>query len=106
MTRPGSNGLMMQLSMCPVHRIYIKQSAMLQAVCDGGSASLCHVCRACLILVPKQDGCTCQRVCNGAQNFPNAVNEPKFPPCLLAPGGTYRTRTEWRFYNLPERSVA
>ena len=41
-----------------------------------------------------------------AQNFPSAILEDAFPKCLLAPGGTYRVRTEWRFYNLPERSVA
>ena len=40
-----------------------------------------------------------------AQNFPNGINEPAFPACVLYPGGIYRTRTEWRFYDLPDRSI-
>jgi aldose 1-epimerase len=31
------------------------------------------------------------------QGFPNAVNEPSFPPSILRPGGTYRADIEYRF---------
>jgi len=40
-----------------------------------------------------------------AQNFPNGINEPAFPACILHPGGIYRTRTEWRFYDLPDHGI-
>jgi aldose 1-epimerase len=31
------------------------------------------------------------------QGFPNAPNEPKFPPAILRPGGFYRAELEYRF---------
>jgi aldose 1-epimerase len=32
-----------------------------------------------------------------AQDFPDAINHPKFPSCLLKPGETYHQVTEYHF---------
>lgn len=36
-------------------------------------------------------------LCLETQGFPNAINEPRFPPVLLRPGARYRSITEWQF---------
>ncbi len=37
-------------------------------------------------------------LCLETEFFPDAVNRPHFPGCLLEPGRTYRHRTEYRFF--------
>jgi aldose 1-epimerase len=39
--------------------------------------------------------------CLEAQDFPNAVNEPKFPSSVLRPGETYRQTTIYKFSSRP-----
>jgi aldose 1-epimerase len=36
-------------------------------------------------------------VCLEPQGFPNAVNEPTFPSCILRPGEVYRSSLVYRF---------
>lgn len=36
-------------------------------------------------------------LCLETQHFPNSPNEPSFPPTVLRPGETFRSRTEYRF---------
>ncbi|KAK9789392.1 hypothetical protein WJX73_000061 [Symbiochloris irregularis] len=38
------------------------------------------------------------------QDFPNFVNEPSFPACVLRPGGVYKYRTVWQFSTLAAAS--
>ena len=35
-------------------------------------------------------------LCLETQDFPNAVNEPRFPTVILSPGRVWRRRTVWR----------
>jgi aldose 1-epimerase len=37
-------------------------------------------------------------VCLEPQHFPNAVNQPGFPPVILRPGQKYQQKTVWRFF--------
>ncbi|MEM1229016.1 MAG: aldose epimerase family protein [Pseudomonadota bacterium] len=50
---------------------------------DGSTADAGHAARAGLCLEPQQ--------------YPDAVNQPSFPSCLIAPGNTYRHRLRLRF---------
>jgi aldose 1-epimerase len=36
-------------------------------------------------------------LCLETQNFPDAINKPNFPSCVLRPGETYRATTVHKF---------
>lgn len=40
-------------------------------------------------------------ICLEPEGFPNAVNEPSFPPCILQAGATFRSTLSYRFDELP-----
>ena len=43
-------------------------------------------------------------LCLETQGFPNAVNTPHFPGCVLSPHAEYRHVTHYRFSTTPEAS--
>ena len=44
------------------------------------------------VAYPRRSG-----LCLETQHFPDSPNQPSFPTTILQPGGTYRSKTVWRF---------